>query len=112
MESYEVCGLSAQLLLVSMICSPKRQKSEIMQERGAENRIWQAVSRTPEVFFMSWFVRRASCLFKVLLQGTGKRRGGRQPSDLHELLAAAQPPSLACRKPASRLPSSSTNQGG
>lgn len=70
---------------------------------------------TPEVFFMSWFVRGKRRLFKMLLQGTGKRRGEHRPSDLSELLAVAQPlslPAWSAGSQPSRLQTSSPNHRG
>lgn len=41
-----------------------------MYEQSTGNRTRKAASWTPEIFFMSWFVRGKSCLLKMLLQGT------------------------------------------
>jgi hypothetical protein len=90
MEAYQCCGLFASLLSVLMMIYHKR--AEIRREYANRLPETEPASRTPAVFFMSWFVRGKSCLFKMLLQGTGKRRGEPRPSDLQELLAIALRP--------------------
>ena len=46
-----------------------------MQHQSTRKETSPAAGGTLEGFFMSWFVRRKSCLFKMLLQGTGKQGG-------------------------------------
>lgn len=75
-----------------------------MHHQNTGNETSTAARGTLEGFFMSWFVRGKSCLFKTLLQGTGKQSEEQRPSDLLEWLAVAQPPCLVCRKPAMQTP--------
>lgn len=75
-------------------------------EIGENEKTWEAVSGTPEVFFTSSFVRGKRCLFKMPPRGPGKERSTatQWPPWIAGCSSASQPRLQEASHPDSKLP--------